>query len=622
MRVRWTEELVDALRAIPKLAESAFDAEEWPAVENRMDALDALLDGSSVTDVSTRFCLDRKTVARLRDNSVERGVDGKPLSYRACVPMKRIAPATPQGAQVPVKAHAFAFEMTVRAVSGLSDKLNAFRGALPTRSTPSPAFNRLYASISKLLIEGGYSNHYPLNTSDGGRRALQEYLKRLRARREAEEGAERPEAPSITRVEHLFTLQPFDRFEFDEHSMDVDAWFALPLTDGSYQLSHVNHLWLLDTWDAATGAGVAGSLVVGTKYNSDDVCDHIAKVLQPWAPRELVIPTMRYSERAWMPGMMAVDAIAPRSLVFAMDNDASHVGNMTLANVTDHRMGITHCARAGNAEARAVVEARHKRIENELFRYLAGGFIPETDHNDKIIVSTLNGERYPIYIEALEDLVDIYLSASNVSDRSTRDPRSPKFLTEQYAASGALLWRCPNTLDQIRRMTIRRMNVRVSGSKREKVPPLVYCDYARYRSPQLSGQWSLIGRSFKATYEKPFDIRELTLWDEGGEKLFTLHALPPYSQVPHAFNIRQRAAAWARAMRARPHKPGELTRVLGDNVVSYMDAVRKDAATHPWASGLIARGQVPARGAQAPAIASPESPLAGFRPLSGAFRRL
>lgn len=621
MKERWTQELVEALRAEPRLAEAAFSNEDWPAVKNRMDALDALLEGSTVSHVAKRFSLDRKTVARMRDKAVERSVDGKLLSYRICIPMKRVAPATPQGAEVPLEAHAFAFEITVRAVPELEKRVNAFNGALPTRSRPSPAFDRLFNSITKLLRDGGYANHYPLNTTDGGRRALQEFLKRLRARREVEEGVQRPETPSVTRIEHLFALRPFDRFEFDEHSIDIDAWIALPLTDGTYHLTHIDHLWLLSTWDAATGAAVAGSLVVGAKYNSDDVCEHIAKVLQPWAPRELVIPGMHYSERAWMPGMLAVDGVVPRSLMFAMDNDASHVGNMTLGNVTDHRLGISHFARAGNAEARGVAESRHKRFEDELARHLAGGFIPETDTNDSIIVSTLKGERYPIYVEALDDLVDIYLSASNVSDRSTRDPRSPKFLIEQYIATGALLWRCPNTPDDIRRMTIRRMDVRVSGSKRNKVPPLVYCDYARYRSPQLADQWSLLGRAFKATYEKPFDIRELTLWDEGGTKLFTLHALPPYSQVPHTFSVRQRAAAWARAVRSRPHKPGDLERVVRDNVAGYMEEVRKDAARHTWAAGLIARGQLPGRAPQTPALGLSESPLAGFRPLSGAFRR-
>lgn len=620
MKVRWTDVLIDEMRAIPRLTEAGFDKEQWPAVQRRMDALDDLLTGSTVSDVATRRGLDRKTVARLRDYAVERSPDGRLLSYRACVPMKRFAPPALHGAEVPAKAHAFAFEVTVRALPAIAEKLHKFAGSLPTRSSPSPAFNRLYNLIAKTLREGGYGDHYPLNTTDGGRRAVQEYLKRYRKRREAEEGSERPEEPSITRVEHLFTLQPFDRFEFDEHSIDIDAWFALPLADGTYQLSHVDHLWLLSAWDVASSAAVAGSLVLGRKFLTEDVCDLVSKTLQPWAPRQLAVPGMRYSERAWMPGMMSVDGIVPRCSMFAADNDSTHVSDMTLRNITDFRRGVSHYARAGNAEARGFIEARHKRFENELMRYLAGGFIPDTDKNDRIIVSTLRGDRYPIFAEAIEDLIDIYLSASNVSDRSTRDPRTPKFLMEQYAESGALLWRCPNTLEHIRRMTVRRMTVRVSGSKRDKVPPLVYCNHARYRSPQLTGQWSLIGRHFQATYEKPFDTRELTIWDDGGEKLFTLYALPPYAAVPHTFNIRQRAAAWARANQERPHRPGEMRRVVADNVLGYHEAVRESAATHTWASGLIASGALPARAAHVTSQSTSDAPLAGFRPLADKFQ--
>src|SRR3546814_4993162 len=82
------------------------------------------------------------------------------------------------------------------------------------------------------------------------------------------------------------------------------------------------------------------------------------------------------------------------------------------------------------AEARGCVESRFKRVEDELVRYIAGGFMPETDKNARIVVSTLKGERYPIIVDALEDLIDTYFSAANVSDRSTRDARTPKMLME------------------------------------------------------------------------------------------------------------------------------------------------------------------------------------------------
>lgn len=618
MRLRITEELVEYIRATHKPEEQAFSAEVWPTIDNRIKALDDLLFGATIIAVATHRSLDRKTVSRILSNAVELGTDGKYIGYQACIPFKRFAPPTPQAAEVPAKAHAFALEMVLRALPVIAEKLHAFKNALPTRSCKSPAFDRLYNSIAVILRDRGYGQHYPLNTTDGGRRAIQDYLKRYRARLEAEAGAERPETGSITRVDHIFTLRPFDRFEYDEHRIDIDAWIALPLWDGTYRLEFVKCIWLLAIFDVASTACVATSLVVGRKYHSDDICDLVARSLKVWEPRELVVPSMRYSERAWMPSHLAVDGVVPRGLLFAMDNDSSHISNMTRENVTDFRLGITHYGRAGIAEARACIESRFKLFEDELNRYIAGGYRPETRENERIVVSTLRGDRYPILVDALEDLYDTYFSAANISDRSTRDSRTPKMLIDEYVASGALFWRCPNTREHIRRLTVRRMRVTIRGSKRDKVPPLVYQDYARYRSPQLMGQWSLIGRTFNATYENPSDIRELTLWDDDGKRLFTLHAMAPYASVPHTFKIRQRAAAWNRANGARPHRPSEAAELVRDNVLAYHEAVRAAAATTPWAVGLIAGGSVPGQ-METSRIVSAQAPLAGLRPLSGKF---
>lgn len=624
MKVRLTDDLVDAIRARPRLKAETFSKEAWPSIENRMHALDDLLAGSTVLAVSTRRGMDRKTVSRLLEKAVERAPDGNLNAYQACIPLKRFAPPEPAledgPVDVPIHAHAFAFETLLRARPDIRKKLEEFKGPLPTRTARSPSFNRLYDGVAATLRQAGFASHYPLNTGDGGRRAMQKFVADQRAYREAEIGADKPEEPSITRVEHLFSLQPFDRFEFDEHSMDIDAWFAMPLADGTYQLRHLDRLWLLGMWDVRSGSNVANSVIFGRKYHSDDVCELIAKSLSPWSPRDLVVPGMHYSPRAWMPGMLELEGLVPRGIMLAMDNDASHVSGMTRENVTDFRLGIIHYARAGNAEARGTVESRFKRYENELGRYIAGGFVPETDTNDKIIVSTLKGERYPVMPQAIEDLLDIYLSASNVSERSQRDPRTPRSITEQYLASGPVLWRCPNTLEHIRRLTVARRLVRISGSKAKKVPPLVYVDHARFRSPQLSGQWSMIGKTFRATYENPFDARQLTLWDEHGERLFTLQALPPYAAVPHTLRDRQRAAAWDAANRARSNYKSDLARLIADNVEAYHHAVREGAAKFPWAAGLIANGDVAPEVSTQVRVPAAAAPLAGFRPLAGQFR--
>lgn len=156
-------------------------------------------------------------------------------------------------------------------------------------------------------------------------------------------------------------------------------------------------------------------------------------------------------------------------------------------------------------------------------------------------------------------------------------------------------------------MTVRRMKVTIRGSRRSGVPPLVYLDHARYRSPTLSGQWHLIGQSFDATYEDWRDIRKLTLW-RGGKRVLTLHALAPYASVAHTLSIRKRAARWAKSDASR--EPGNYC--LADNIEAYHAAVRSAAAGVRDSASLMAAGDVP----KPPSTTNSQgqgSPLMGIR---------
>jgi putative transposase len=617
MRKHLTQADVEAVLACPKPAETSFEAKEWELVDRRIKALDAVLQGATISAAAIRHHIDRKTLARMIDNAIKRcEITGRLIGYQVCLPQKRFAERAPRSAVVPAKAHAFAFEQVLVALPDLSKLVLAFKGALPSRKRASPAFNRLYASIATHLRNNGHGNAYPLNTVDGGRRALQAFLRRMRDKLEAEEAAELPESPSTTRIEHLFALQPFDRVEMDEHRIDVDTWMALPLADGTYRLERVRQLWLLVIMDVATGAILAWLLVVGRKYHRLDVLSLFAKALRPWQPRELLLPDMRYSPRAWMPSCDLEDGLVARSLMAALDNDSSHLAKMSLGNLVDFHMGVLHYGRSGMGQGRPYIEALFKVIENELLRYVAGGFVPETPQGAKYATSTLQGDRYPLIVEFMEDLIDTYVSAHNVSSLSTRETRSPKELMQAYKASGGLLWRCPGTDEHARRLTVRRMEVTIRGSEANGVPPVVYQDYARYRSPQLTNQYRLIGRKFAATYENPDDIREMTLWDREGKRVMTLHAMAPYSAVPHSLAQRMRAAAWNRNPEART----EESALIQDNIVAYHAGVREAAAKmNSWASGLLLSGEVP-KVTHPPLSRDTPAPLAGLRPPTGRFQ--
>ena len=618
MRTQLTEADVEAIRACPKPNKASFRDEEWVIIENRIRAMDSLLEGASVSAVATRHALDRKTLARMIEHAVQRcELTGRRIGYDVCIPQRRFAIRAPRQAVMPQQAHAFAFEMVLQALPELGRLVHKFKGVLPSRQRRSPAFNRLYAAMAKILRDKGHADAYPLNTVDGGRRALQKYLRRLQETGEAEYAAELPEVPGVTRIEHLFALKPFDRIEFDEHQIDVEAWMAMPLADGTYRLERVKQFWLLAIVDVASGAILAWSLVVGRKYHRLDVLALFAKALRPWTPRELLLPDMRYSPRAWMPSCYLQDGLVPRSVMAALDNDSSHLAKMSLENLVDYHLGILHFGRSGMGQGRAHIEALFKVIENELLRYIAGGFMPETPQGSRFATCTLQGDRHPLIVEFMEDLIDTYVTAHNVSSLSTREPRSPKELIDGHLASGALLWRCPDTEEHARRLTVQRMQVTIKGSRASGVPPLVYQDYGRYRSPQLTGQWGLLGDSFTATYENPEDIRQMTLWSDEGKRLMTLHVMAPYNQVPHSLATRIRAAAWNRNPAARTTEDT----LHQDNVMAYHAGVRAEVAkTRSWASGLILSGDVPAVARPAPSSRDTTAPLAGMRPPAGRFQ--
>ncbi|MCU1029744.1 hypothetical protein JAK53_10675 [Stenotrophomonas maltophilia] len=597
---------INAIRATAKPDEASVRLEDRKVFGARVMALDACLDGATIVHAARRFGVPRNTLSRMIENALRLDASHARIGYRACVPHMRFTQSDRNAAIVPASPHAFAIDAVLNAVPGLRELVESYRGTLPSKTKRSPRFDRVHAQFIKVLSQQGYGNMYPLNTGDKGRRPLIRYIKRLRDGAQAELTAEVAEDPSATRIEHLFTIRPFDRVEYDEHTIDIDAWVAMPMADGSLRYEKISKMWLLSIIDVGSGAILGWRLVTGRKYDRHDVLALFAEAMAPWVPRELSQSEMQYSPNAWMPSTYLTDNTVARSIMVAMDNDSTHLAKQSVDNVIDNHMGILHFGRSGMGEGRPYIEAFFKKIEDDLFRYVAGGYSPSTDVNEKQITSTLEGKKYPVLLEVFEDLVDTYVTAHNVTSRSTREPRSPKRLIDEHLASGAWVWHAPGAARNIRQMTVFRQRVTIRGSKKKGVPPLVYLNHARYRSPKLSGQWDLIGKEYDATYEDWQDVRLLTLWKDG-KRIVTLHALAPYSACAHTLSVRLRAARWAKHPEAKDQESFDVT----DNVLAYHDAVRKAATGIKDSAARLAAGEVPnARSTQKVEI---ETPLKGMR---------
>ncbi|RDI99337.1 hypothetical protein DVT68_00270 [Dyella solisilvae] len=611
MIARFTEQEVKTLLALPRPDTKAMaDDAERRAVDNRVAALVELIHGAPVKAVATRYRLHRKTLRRMLRLVSQPGLDGSLMGFSVCIPGLRLVDLRPRITGIPESGHAHAMTRLVEAIPELHQLIMRFTGALPARTQTSPAFDRLYKDMKRALKAAGLEQHYPLTTRDQGRRALSTFINRERTRR-AEIAMTHAAPPKLTRLSDLLTIEPFDEVQFDAHWIDAKGLVvAVPLADGTYTRSPISGLWLLAKVDAGSRCCMAWSLVVGPSYDELDLLRTLASSLLPWQPRNLRGLRLAYLPNAWMP---SAEGLPPRPLQSSMDNFSAHIAKHARRTMLNYQLGIYHFGVSGIPETRAVIEAFFKRMEEEVLRFLAGGFEPATKDRTEQRVSSRRASDYPVFLDLLENFVDVAITTYNVSPNGQMNNRSPREIIERFISGGGLVLRSTRSAMDARDLTRFRVEVTVRGSKKTGVLPHVNYGYATYRSEKLNARWDLIGRSFHG-YVDDGDARILQLLDEAGLPYVTLHALPPYARTPHTLEMRRRAEQWRRGRRTG-------LQGIDDAIEAYHADVRERARSMKWAADAVASGAVPAAsrtGKSAPSLAADS--LGGLPPRGGPVR--
>lgn len=560
--------------SVPKDYQTDFD--------QRVLALKAVIKGASVLAAAKLYGVDRSTLTDMAIAAPELADDGKPFGFRVCVPWFRRAAPQPQSTEIPLASGPHAFAQLVLAVPAVRELLTAYKGGLPAHNQRCSEFETLFRRFKKVLKDAALDHAYPLNSSDKGRRALQNWFKRLR-KQLLDLGMDGPEDDaSMTRLEHLFPLKPMDRVEFDGHQTDVEWRALVPTREGQWAIALISCVWLLVIIDAVSLVVLAWTLVVGKNYNRFDVLRTFAKAITPWVPRQLIVPGLHYVPGAWMPSMVTEIEDLMRAASVAMDNHMAHLAKLTTENLGDHQLGIVNLGYSGVPQGRPNVEGFFKRIEDCILRFIAGGFRPPRELGEgKRKVSRLSPSDHPVDLEALEDLLDVVISAYNITEHGGLQGRSPKEVFDAHVTNGG--WTTRSTLtsgDAVDLITI-RVEVTIRGSKKEGVLPVVNYEGARYRAVKMNTRWDLIGNTFKATL--PFnDIRTMSLWDENGDLFVVLQALPPYSGTAHSLDQRKKSIHWRnRGLYEIP--------VGGDAIIAYLACVRDKASQLQWATDEFVR---------------------------------
>jgi hypothetical protein len=578
----------------------------------RRDAQIAVLEGTTLRQAARLHQVNRQTLAEIGIKFFQTAPDGKPWGFRACVPYAaRKEPSAAAGVRPPPKKGPQAFAKILAATPDARTLVEAYRGALPNGERRNTKFDGLHAKVIAAIRKAHGDAVYPFDTSDRGRRAMLEFIRRLREQRAAANApALEAATPEVTKLRQLFQLKPLDRIEYDGHTIDVDWRIEVPTPDGTTILRSIKQVTLLAAI-CAVSRYLLGYVLTFGAYNQLDVLGLFHDILLPWKPRPLVVPNMAYAPGAVLGLPAACDGRLLRGSLLAKDNAFAQHAAAVRKNLLLHHRGVLNFGPAYVPEIRGMIEAFFKRIEMGALRFLPGAFQPESGDIPRTATTLLRAEDFPVHQEAFADLMDVIAAGHNVTPHSGLHEKLPVEVLRAHLASGGWMYETADAEQDARRLLTLRFHPTVRGSTSPNGKlPYVQWNHGIYRSPQLDTARSKVGHVQTAdVYLR--DVRDMVLLGKDGTVWSRLQVLPPWNQTAHSLDIRLRAHA------ARNRTP---IRIAGaqDAVVAYYNFVQEQAAT--------GRGNAEAYARIAPAQGSPPSsprpkptPTRPLSPRSGDF---
>lgn len=580
------------------------------AYDKRKAALRSVVRGNSMLAAAKANGVQRNTLIKMVATCAAMAPDGKPWGWRVCLPHRVRMPSEKKPPPVPAQPGPGSFGRLLRALPGLAPMLADFHKPLPTRERKSTAFERLFEKFLAAVRKYTQGVGYPFNAGDKGRRALLEYLKRIRQDLPQIEGEEEhTEFTQAKQLKEVFDFGVMERLEFDAHRMDAD--FCLEVEDGSGKtvLREISYVWLLLIIDAASRLVLAWSLVVGRGYSQIDVLRLFNRALTPWEPRDLLAPEMNYVPESGVGTEVATGRLL-RGILSAIDNAMAHHANLTTTNFTRHMRGVLHLGPAHVPETRGTLEAMFRQVENGAIRHLPGGFEPARDAGTPKRATTADSaEKHPLNPVALHDLMDVVIAGYNATPLSALGEQSALAVVRRFASGGGWTFESSRTPADANNLALLRLTVTIKGNRKEGRQPYVNYMRARYRAFGLRDQWDLVGQKFQAVISME-DLRYITLLTDKGDVLVRLTALPPWSRTRHDFDMRKLIIRWSNR---------GLFSIVGvdDAISAYRTFVRTHAHQLPAAVDQLAKhwsSTPPASKSQtqAPAVFAPRGGRVSF----------
>lgn len=509
------------------------------AFESRQGALRAVAAGSTLAAAASRYRVPVKTLSETIRKAPSIAPDGRPWGWRACIPNRARQPSTAVPDEFPVAAGPGAFSTFLRKAPEFQDQLVNYTGPLPGRNAPTPKFERYFKTLRAWIRGNVPIERYPANDKTFARRSILAFIHK---QREGELFIDDEfvveDANDAGQLNEIFALQLGDWVQYDGHSLDCKFQVEGEDGDGNPYLQQIIRTWLLVGYFALLRLCSSWKLSFALNYNGTDFNEVCANSLREWTPRELVAPTMAYLPGSGVGTAHAIGVVVTGAIT-SVDNAKAHRLNVNRQRMALEMRGVIHFGKCHVPETRGHLEACNKRIEECIIRQLPGGYRPPGENSaTSAPTNTLAPDSYPVEPNAFDDLMDVTISAANVTALDAFQSRSPTQVLQSFFAAGGWLFSTSDHDDRGNEMSTLSLTVTIRGTRKTKRQPYVRFAHARYRSVALRNRWDLVGKTYAATVNIQ-DGRFLRLYDEEGELFVALRARRPWGRSPHSLALRR-----------------------------------------------------------------------------------
>lgn len=559
----------------PRVDQSQLDPAERTVFSRRLGAVRSYLDGRKHSFIAREYGIERAEVGRLLARCIKPHRDGRIYGERALIPgthcasyrrskVVEVQPAHAHGGASGALTQLFDRFPDLRELVEDLFTRRIKRGEINESRIPVKGIHKRFIDKCRAL---GITDGYPFTTKWLGLRSLGKYLSHLLnehralAARMGEDTARRAEV-SEGAGNGASISRPYQRVQFDGHR--IDAFFTILLT---HALGHavpvtLPRLWVLVIKDVLSRAILGYCLSLNAEYSARDVMLCIRRAVQPWQPRSLGIPGLKYPEHGGFPSAVIPELKGALWDELEYDNAKANLGHGPRSFLTEVIQSSLNAGRIKAPERRAFLERFFKTLEENGFHRLASttGSGPGDSRRRDPEKSAL---KYEMRLEHLEDLLEVLIAQYNGTPHTSLGYRTPLEVLKFHVAQGIPIRTLPEERRTDLALTGDKVIRTVRGQLKTGRSPYVELEGVVYRNEVLSRSHELIGQRL-ALRVNPDDMRCVTAFLESGAELGVLTALGPWGRTPHTLEAR-RAINSLRARKLFAYTEGQ------DPILAYQE---------------------------------------------------